>query len=330
MNSASSYFVVRHYCCLTFPYEGLPRAYINVQHYAALGIINNLGIKQRILMHRILRFGRSATMNAIQVGIALKDLRKKRGITGVELARRAGMSQPKLSKIETGRYSNLVSKEIALLLNILDAPLTIRQQVLQAIDANNGRSGMHTTVRPVFSVHSGTLEKQAGVIRIFTLVTAPALLQTADFRRAYLKQSGLGDAQIAANMRNTILRQDELWKKDHRFKIVMCENALYTTLTDLATHYAQLDRLERSLAIPNVSLGIIPLQAGLPPIEFAAFALYDETSMFLALPYGEVSSTQKEVIDQHLSIFAEMERMACYRDDAVKLIRKAMDYFQAS
>ncbi|MEK7152781.1 MAG: helix-turn-helix transcriptional regulator, partial [Patescibacteria group bacterium] len=69
-----------------------------------------------------------------QIGETIRTLRRQRNLTGEELARKAGLSQSKISKIETGQYRNLQIKELEIVLNILDAPKTIRQQIQLAMD----------------------------------------------------------------------------------------------------------------------------------------------------------------------------------------------------
>src|SRR5258708_30826127 len=60
---------------------------------------------------------------------ALRDLRQSAGLTGVEAARGARMSQPKISKLETGRLLPSLS-DLHALLSLYQADRTAREELL--------------------------------------------------------------------------------------------------------------------------------------------------------------------------------------------------------
>src|ERR1700761_786769 len=64
-----------------------------------------------------------------RLATALRDLRQGAGLTGVEAARRAGMSQPKISKLETGRLLPSVS-DLHALLSLYRAGQAARDELL--------------------------------------------------------------------------------------------------------------------------------------------------------------------------------------------------------
>src|SRR5260221_6079781 len=60
----------------------------------------------------------------------LRDLRQNAGMTGVEAARRARMSQPKISKLETGRLLPSV-KDVQTLLSLYQAAPATSEELLE-------------------------------------------------------------------------------------------------------------------------------------------------------------------------------------------------------
>jgi transcriptional regulator with XRE-family HTH domain len=54
-----------------------------------------------------------ALMNEMEIETGLAELRKARGLSQTELARRLGVTQPAVAKIESGRAKNLELKTLA-------------------------------------------------------------------------------------------------------------------------------------------------------------------------------------------------------------------------
>src|ERR1700691_5335176 len=73
----------------------------------------------------------------LHVGQAIRNLRRTRNMTGEELGKRVGLSQPRISKIETGIDPSPKSADIVAILDILEAPQTIRQQIMSALGRSN-------------------------------------------------------------------------------------------------------------------------------------------------------------------------------------------------
>lgn len=269
------------------------------------------------------------TVQSQQVGRLVRQLRKQRDITGIELGKRAGLSQSKISKIETGYYPVLHAAEVEKILNILDAPKTIRQQVSVALGKMNmerlqiGVPGLQLRIKPP------EYRRNVKQYRIFGINLIPVLLQIAPYRHAILKSYSMDQDDINEWMKEMITRQDLLWQKDVSFYFVIHEAALYTSPATTAEQLAQLDRVERVMDIKNVTLGIIPLQAGLTLTENASFALHDDAMVSKTIANGEIESTDEEDIALHARIFKELERLSVGGDEAKMLIRRAYDYFSA-
>lgn len=74
-----------------------------------------------------LGLGREVEDELAQILIEQKiaTLRKRRGLTQAELARRSGVSQPMIAQIESGRLNNLTLKTLARTARVLGARLKI-------------------------------------------------------------------------------------------------------------------------------------------------------------------------------------------------------------
>jgi transcriptional regulator with XRE-family HTH domain len=269
----------------------------------------------------------SASSKQIQnIGSILRTLRLQRRITGEELGKRVGLSQSTISKIETGYHSAFKLDEIKKILNILNAPQTIRQQVFTAMNASQQAAHYHYDVQQ--SPEAPLLrERQTTDLRAFLLSGVHVMLQTLPYREALLRSRGVDEAEIDKDIKQTIKRQDLLWEKHRTFHFILHESVLYTTPADTYTQIVQLDRLERFIGRKRIKLGVLAYNAGLLTIENGSFILYDDQHVVTIIGTRDIEPSDPLVLTEHIKIFAELNKKTCYNDDARVLIRKAMDYF---
>ena len=261
------------------------------------------------------------------IGKTIRQLRSSKNITGVELARRAEMSQARISRLESG-ILRTSAKEIETVLNILDCPATIRQQILAVLQLSS--FAPPSKYRPIINPSPGSLYKRiAGstCIRGFLYNTFPSILQTAAFRQALLKGWELSQSEFTRLMNENEKRQDFLWDGKHSFHFIVPEAALYNRLSSTQIHVGQLDRIDRISDLKQIKFGIIPMQAGLAAVEHSNFVVYDNNLVVIIYLAEEQNSSDPVAIAEHRRVFDELHQKACYNAEAQKLIRKAVEYF---
>src|SRR5206468_1482382 len=116
----------------------------------------------------------------------LRTLREAAGLTGAQVAQRAGMSQPKISKIENAVLLASVD-DVETLLTLYGAPTAEREELLELA------SGLHATFESARTIiRRGAARKQRQIaeievatehLRTFQLAVIPGLLQTAEYMR---------------------------------------------------------------------------------------------------------------------------------------------------
>lgn len=264
---------------------------------------------------------------AQQIGQHIHDLRKQRRLTGEELAQQAGVSQSRVSKIENGYSDSFEPEQVKNILNILKAPKTIRQQVdllmLQRI-ANETASQFIYPFQ--FTDDIAELDARTSVYRTYLVWALSAVMQTAEYRKAILKKLGLPEAEIPIEITRTMARQDLVWNKT--FYFVMPEAILYTAPAGREAQLAQLDRLERMIGLGRVKVGIIPLEMGLSVFETGTFTVCDDHTVELYLGDRIVRFEEPDMLLNFSRAFTELEQKAVYDEEAIALIRKAMDHFR--
>jgi transcriptional regulator with XRE-family HTH domain len=264
-----------------------------------------------------------------QLGQALRDLRLQRRLSGEHLGKKAGLSQSKISRIETGTSVNIDPAQIEKILHILDAPQLIRQQVLSVL----GEPKLASLKR--FKVSMTTVgefndvlerESKAELIRMVNVGILPALLQIPEYRYALLKSHDLNASEFQAAQKQIMHRQDMLWDASRRYQFVLFEPVLYGQAATRQIQRAQLDRIERFIGLHNIKLGVIPYQSW-SAFELCSFVLYDTTGVTRVVLDADLYSRSPDDIAIYLKLFNLLDRMADYGESARALIHKAVDYF---
>lgn len=173
------------------------------------------------------------------------------------------------------------------------------------------------------------LYRSTELLRVYSPVLVPGLLQTEGYARALLSSNArfLGvpdDAAEAAAAR--LERSQIIHEPGHRFVMLIEEAVLYYQLGDAEAMAAQLGYLLTVGALPAVSFGIIPTstrERALWPQE--TFDVHDDTLVSVELISAEVNVTQPSEIALYIKAFEQLRTMAVYGAEARTLIVKAID-----
>lgn len=258
-----------------------------------------------------------------EMGSIIRDMRKQQGITSQALAEKAGISQSKMSKIETGAQRNMRPDEVLNILNILNAPQSILQQVV------NMAAQKPTAFMQISSTFDGECirkERESKSIYTFTTSLIPALLHTTGYHAAIHAING--DTAIPRSLKTLHARQEMMWEGKRNYNFVILEAALYTAVSSKQVQLAQLDRLMQSADVPRLRLGIIPTTAGLPTLDIGSFAIYDSRMIIDAVQHREITSEDPDDIRIYAATYSNLEHLASYNEAANVLVRRAMEYFR--
>ncbi|MBF6235700.1 helix-turn-helix domain-containing protein [Nocardia otitidiscaviarum] len=263
------------------------------------------------------------------LGQTLRGLRRDAGLSGRQLASLAGWHESVVSKIETGDRSpteahlraycrhtgndSQLPDLIATLRNVQTAYLEWRRVL-----------GTGTERRQNQVVK---LAEQSQLMRIFQPTIIPGILQTAEYAavilRRYIDFYRVPD-DLDEGVAKRLERQQLLYKGNHRFHILIAEQALRTTVGGNSVMVGQLDRLLAVIGLPRVLLGIVPSEAELP-MQITNFVMFDDRLVLVEAITAELTVTQPREISQYGRLFAELAELALTGDSARTLIRKAID-----
>ena len=264
----------------------------------------------------------------ISVGQALKTLRKERGWTGSHLGELTGMSQAKISRIETGALlveaQDVETLAIALGASPVDTQRLMEQAArshLQPTEWQPGAAGIADRQREF-----NELEADSRELRIFQNAVVAGLLQTSEYARAIfakfddiLAQQHTGEqaGDIAEAVSARVRRLEILAEPDKSFLFVMSESVFTNRLSAPAVMLAQLERIREVAGQANVDIRIVPSDADIKVPPYHGFVLLDDRCVTVDLFNTTILSRVKSDIKLYRLVFDELERVATTEIDPI-------------
>ena len=252
------------------------------------------------------------------LGARLREIRKDAGLTARALAAATGQHYTRVSKIEHGVQppsdddirdwcracgaEEQVPDLIATARVVESAYLEFRRQA---------RAGM----KRVLGAHTVPLYERTSRFRIYEHNVIPGLFQTAAYCAAmlsfwigFLDVPGDLDAAVAARME----RQKVIFDAGKRFEVVLEEQALRTWFGTAEVQAGQLGRLLEMMAVPTVSLGIIPLMTERTAVASAGFWVFDDSLVALETPTASIEVTRPQEIELYARMFGHLRASAVF------------------
>lgn len=264
---------------------------------------------------------------------ALRDLRKASGLSGERLARRCGMSQSKISRIETGRLLPTVV-DVDRMLHALGIDQGTRAELLTLAQVANTeyqdvrasvRRGLHHRQRDL-----AALEAEATQMRHFLPTLITGLLQIPAYMRAAMNapvEPAAGDTAQAVALK--LERQGVLHDRAKHFTFLLTESALRWQLCEPSIMALQLDRLVSVSRLPNVRVGVLPLDIHVGDGAYSTFVTYDERLVTVELFTGQLVLRDPKDIAHYRALFDFFAGYALWEDASRSFIADVADRFRA-
>jgi transcriptional regulator with XRE-family HTH domain len=265
------------------------------------------------------------------LGKRLREIRTESGLTARVLASRAGWHESKCSRLENGRTGpsdddlrvyathcgaeNQIADLIAVARNIDGAYVEWRRME---------RSGLRRAQESVLPLWERTRH-----FRAYSSWLIPGPLQTPAYIEALLRsirdRRDLPD-DLDEAVRVRVEKQQILHNGARRFAVVLEESVLRHRIGGSATMAGQLGHLLLLATLPNVSIGVVPLDAertALWPVE--DFWIFDDVQVNVELVSAFLTITQPHEVGMYARTFTELTDLAVYGADARALITSAVD-----
>jgi transcriptional regulator with XRE-family HTH domain len=260
----------------------------------------------------------------------LAELRRDAGLTGRELGIRCGWHASKVSRIE-----NAVTPPSAQDIQLWATHCGAAQQALDLIASLRAVEGMwiewrrmeRTGLRQAQEARLPLYERTRN-FRSYSSWLIPGMIQTPAYTEAVLRavqqRRGLvDDVDDAVAVR--IERQRVLREGDHRFAFLMEESVLHAGIGGTAVMASQLEHLHTISALPNVSLGVVPMRPDRSRWPVEGFWIYDAAQVNVELVSGYLTITQPREIELYVQAFGELAALAQHGAAARSLIIAALN-----
>jgi len=248
------------------------------------------------------------------LGALLRTHRKKAQLTGSEAARRAGFTQSKLSRIETGTL--LPSPDdVRRLATGLDMDADATAQALELIDRLQNEHVARRVLlrRGVLREHAALLTKfgNAGYVVAADPAVVPDWLRTRDYLLAAAGQLPERSAEAATALLRR--RQQLMARPGFRFEFYVFASALGTCVGSSRVMAEQTWELATiNERYPNVVLRVIQGRTSLTPALLHGFEVHNDQQAVLTLIPGVVVITSDEDVQPFRHIVSSLR--ACAMD----------------
>jgi len=236
-------------------------------------------------------------------------------MTQTRLAQLCNMSQTKISNIEGAKLTpSLV--DVELILRALDAPPDLVSHVAAIARTAN------TEWQDVWSQRRTGLEKKQNELagfeqssrefRYFLLSMVTGLLATPEYVRASLAHIP-GDHSKA--IARKLERQSALYDTSKRFTFILTEQAARWPFLPASAMAMQVDRLVSISLLPNIRLGVIPLEGHMAAAPLNTFTVYDTRIATVETQTGAMVFRDHRDVSAYLDEFAVYEAYALFGDE---------------
>ncbi|KWT60576.1 XRE family transcriptional regulator [Streptomyces albus subsp. albus] len=274
----------------------------------------------------------STSVQAARKAVAdrLREIRKDAGLSGQAVADATGWYKSKVSRLE-----NAVTPPSDDDIRAWCAACKAAGEAADLIAASRSAETMYIEWRRLQRTGMRRLQEsyvplfeRTRTFRVYCSNVVPGLLQTDEYARALLGSitafrnapNDVSEAVEARLKRSNVIRQG-----DHRFALLVEESVLRHRVGGPATMAGQLGHLLSVMALPAVSLGVIPFTADRRMWMLETFSIYDEVQAQVELLTAQVNVTAPSEVHDYLKAFREFSKLAVYGADARALITRAID-----
>ena len=280
--------------------------------------------------------GGGPKVQRLLVGAKLRRLRTDIGLSREEAAEAIRASAWKIHRLENGQVGFKERDLVDLLEHYgVTDPDEIDELLTLAREANVPGWWQHYgDVLPQWFRTYVDLESAATLIRTYEGMFVPGLLQTDDYMRAVIHGAHLEEPpeEVGRKVRLRMARQI-LLTREHppRLWAVVDEAALRRPVGGPAVMKGQLQRLLEATELPNVTLQILPFEAGAHAAMVGSFSVlrFPDQELpdvvYLEHISGASYLNKPDEVDQYLHVMESICVRAAAPDQTVELLEKLLD-----
>ncbi|MGH3992636.1 MAG: helix-turn-helix domain-containing protein [Pseudonocardiaceae bacterium] len=272
------------------------------------------------------------TVRARRLRRELKRLRNNVGLNVDDAGRRAGLSGPTISRIESGKRGMTVD-EVEKLLDTYQVPVPQQREYLEMAEraAERGWWQAYGSALTDATQTQIALEEDATTVINFEPVVVPGLLQTAAYARAVISTGWMqAPREVEAKVAARMARQAILTKPGPpQLVTILDEGVLHREVGGRAVMARQLRQLiEAATTQPNVTVQVIPFTAGAHAATEGSFAIIEfgmePGAVLLEGKTADLFLEEPEEIAAYQDTASRLQQSALGTDDTVALIEQVL------
>ncbi len=265
-----------------------------------------------------------------RLGVELRRLREQAGLSGRQLADQIGMSQSKVSRIESGAALPSIPQVTSWMVAVgASGPTASRVMALAdtayaGVDFWDAAMTERSSLQPDFQ----EIEDRSRAVLVYEPTLVPGLLQTAEYARRVFAMfdppyagSDIPDAVVGR-----LDRQVALFDPAREFAFIITEAALRWQPGPPGLMPAQLDRIASISTLGNVTVGVIPQCAqalthvphGFTMIESADPE--EDALVFVETVHANLTVSDKGQVSLYRRQWSLLEKTAVYGPEARELL----------
>ena len=256
-------------------------------------------------------------------------MRLDAGLSGREVAERAGWFASKVSRLEHG-VTPPSDGDIRVWCQVCSA----EDQAADLIAASRSADSLYVEWRRVQRAGLRHLQEsrvplyeRTHLFRVYCSNVVPGLFQTDAYATALLSSIARfhqAPDDVSAAVEARVSRSHVVREGDHRFAVLVEESVLRYRVGDAETMAGQLGYLLALMSFPSVSLGVIPFAASRGMWTLEAFNVFDDRRVHVELLTAAVTVTAPGEVTQYVKAFTELADLAVHGAAARALITSAV------
>jgi transcriptional regulator with XRE-family HTH domain len=276
--------------------------------------------------------GQSPTVRRRRLASELRRLREAAKLTIEEVGEKLECSASKISRIETG-HVGVTPRDVRDLLDLYNVPVDQLEALVQ-LSREARKKGWWHAYNEVFTGAFIGLESDASTLRAFQALLVPGLLQTEDYIRAVIRsiRPGWTEADVERRVAARMERQRLLTVADPpNYWAIIDEAALRRTVGSAEVMLGQMVRLCELAALPNVTLQVVPFDAGAHSSMEGPYLILgfpeqaDPDVVYVDTATGGVYLEEHADVQRYTLMFDHLRASALSPDDTLQLVSRAAE-----
>lgn len=273
----------------------------------------------------------SPTVRRRRLSHALRELRKAAGITATEAAKRLEWDPSKVSRMERNEWKLPNVHDIRMLLDLYGVADERQREALVTLARESRLRGWWADYQDVFRSSLPDFESGASAIRTYEALLVPGLLQSATYAMEVWRAGQvLDDALVERHVQARLARQEVLDRDTPpELLAIVDEAALLKEIGGPETMAEQIRHLIEMAARPNITIQVIPNEAGAHAALTGGFTIFDfpedPSLVYLETATDVLWLEQAEEYQRYSLIFSHVMNVALSPQESVRHMESQVD-----